>query len=821
MKRSNRRSLPALALPHTRNVSTSSDETLVWSPSGPPTSTPPAASQVDQDLRDAAERVVRQKQADEIRRLRQVAGALTREKDDETQRADGLQNDLAISETSRQKSLDMAIQYYKKHGNPFLGELESLSERVEEMRREIWSRDHLIQDRDAVIEALGRDRDLYASRDHWIVMQQRFYELQQRYDQMPADLRSLERRYGDLEDNYVDLYRICRNREADVTVLRAQLRQVQDERDQLEHDTLTAEQQLENAMSRYRELKVERDQLLIQKAEFEELAGVKERLLADVASRSFKRTIILSCMLDGFEVETCDDELVSLCQLAQEHLGIDHKEFYKDFVVARARAKRDEEAGEERGESGVAKAHACNTSSSAAASNFDRQGPGTHHAGPSKSSITTESPNTYDARRRREVAAAEEAILGPLGLGFEDGSPTLKTIPKSSKPSRVAGLIPTSPDTPSKPRRGLFSSGADIDQVTPARTGGAGGIARDQWKIAADDLHELTEVFRGPRVQQVDIVSPEAGIQTAIGEDGGRGDVRDPAPVSFLSRNEEDLYEDDLVEEAEVERDFVASNPPKMPLAEDSRVFQDMGLGSENVQHEADAIPNIPKEAFNAPSWEDFNFGESSSAIRFTGSANQSSVLTEGPSASPSGIFNLASAHTAQAPVDAYTPPTFGQDFNFGGSSTAVSFTASQNAHTCLPTSAPELESAAASSILGMPLVADPSAVIAEANDEMQNEEASEAIEESSKAEALSPEKQTSKKAKAKAKKAEEKVGKAEERKEAALNAKGPNRNQRRAASRERKAKEKKAQAEAKKAQSATTKAAERRRAVATAMMRA
>ena len=815
-----------MALNHSRNVSTSSDETLVCSPTGPPTSTPPAASQVDQDLRDAAERIVRQKQAAEIRRLRQVAGELTREKDDEIQRAEALKIDLAVSEANRQASLDMAIQYYKKQGNPFLVDLEALSERVEEMRREISSRDNVILDRDAVIEALGREVDLYAGRDHWIVMEQRYYDLQQRYGQMPADLRSLERRYGNLEDNYVDLYRICRNREADVTVLRAQLSQVQDERDQFKRDASTARQQSENAVSRYREVKANRDHILVEKAESEEQARTKKRLLADLASRSFKRTIILSCMLDDFDVETCDDELASLCQLAQEHLGIDYKELYKDFAVAKA-AKRDEEAGEERDESGVAKAHTRNTASSAAAPNFDRQEPGTHHAEPSRSSATTESPNTYDARRRREVAAAEEAILGPLGLGFEDGSPTLKSMPipegsKSSKAPHMKKFLPASPATPIKIRRGLFAPGAnEIDQVTPARTGGTGGIARDQWRIAADDLHELTEVFRGPRVQQVDIVSPEAGIQTAAGEDGSRGDGRDPAPIWFLNRNEEDLYEDDLVEETEVERDFVASNPsPKMPLAEGSRVFQDLEIGNGNVQQEVDATPNIPKEAFNAPKFENFNFGESSGAIRFTGSEDQSSAIAEGPSASPSsGIFNLASARTTQAPVNTYTPPIFGQDFNFGGSNTAVSFTASQNAPSCLPTPAPELESAAASSVLGMPLAEDSPAVTVEARNEVSNEEASDnAIEENRPAEALSAKPQNSKKAKAKAKKAEEKARKAEERKQVALQAKGPNRNQRRAASRERKAAEKKAQAEAKKAQSATTKAAERRRAVATAM---
>ena len=765
-----------------------------------------------------------------MHRLKQVVRELRREKDGETQRAEGLQNDLAVSETSRQMSLNMAIQYYQTQGN-FL-DVETLTERIHQMRLEIrwrddliWERDELIRSRDELIEALGRDVVLYSDQAHWHLMQQRFWELQQRYQQMPADFRSLERRHGDLQDDHVDLSRRFRNLEANLTVLRAQLSQVQDERDQFEYDASIADQQSRNAVSRYREMKAKRDQILIQKAESEEQSGAKERLLAELASRMFKRTIILSCMLDDLEVETYDDELASLCQFAHEHLGIDYRALYQDFVLAKARAKRDEEAVEERGEGDVPEAHACNTSSSGATSTSDRQEPTICHAGPSNSSAVTESPNTYDARRRREVAAAEEAILGPLGLGFEDGSPTLKTIPKSSKPSRVTGLVSTSPETPSQTRRGLFASGADeIDQVTPARTGGTRGIARDQWKIAADDFHQLTEVFRGPRVQPVDIVSPEATEDDEEGSRGGRADSpSDSEGGAFLSQNQDHSYENDLVEEVEVEDDPVASSSsPKMPLAEGSRVFQGLGMGNESTPHEADATSGVPKEAFNAPTLEDFVFGESSGAILFTGSGNESSALGEASPASPSsGIFNLTSASIAQAPVNAYAPSTFGQNFNFGGSNTAVSFTASQNAPSCLPISAPELGSAAAFSVPGTSLAEDSPAVTAEADDEVPNEEASDkkALEEDSKADALSPNKQTTKKAKAKAKKVQEKARKTEERKEAALNAKGPNRNQRRAASRERRATEKKAQAEAKKAQSATTKAAERRRAVATALM--
>ena len=722
----------------------------------------------------------------------------------------------------------MAIQYYKKQGNPFLVDLESLSERVEEMRRENIFRDNLIQDRNEMIDALGREINLYADRNHWILMQQRFYDLQQQYGEMPAALRSLERRNGDLQDDFDDLSNDFKGLEAELTVLRAQLSQVQDERDQLEYEGSTAERQLENAASRYRRMEIRCNEILDQKAEFEEQAEAKDRLLADLASRMFKRTIIMADMLDDRGVDPVDEELISLCQLAHEHLGLDAKDVYSDVEVAKAEEKRTAGSGEERGESGGAKAPVGTASSSATASNSNQQEPTVRLAGHSNISNINrneglESPNSYDARRRREVAAAEKAILGPLGLGFEDGSPTLKSMPvpegsKSSKAPKIKNFLRASPAT----RKGLFTSGADeIDQVTPARTGGTGGIARDQWQIAADDLREMTEVFRGPRMHPVDVVSPEA-----TDDEEGIGGDREHSPSyseggAFLSPNEGDLYEDDLVGEVAVEGGpILSSSSTKMPLAEGPRVFQDLEMGSESVPQEAATVPDLPKEAFKAPRFEDFNFGESSGAILFTGSENPSSALTAGTPASPSpGLFHLTSAST-QAPVKANDRPPFEQNFNFGGNNTAVSFTASQKAPPCLPNSAPELESAAASSILGKTWTKNSPAVTAQAEDEVPIEEASDKpLEEDAKADVLSPNKQMKKKARAQAKKAQEKVRKVEERKEAALEAKGPNRNQGRAASRGRRGAEKKAQADAKKAQSAAMKAASRRRAVANAMM--
>ena len=196
-------------------------------------------------------------------------------------------------------------------------------------------------------------------------------------------------------------------------------------------------------------------------------------------------------------------------------------------------ASGDIEIEEERGESSVPRAQSDDTSSSMSTSESHYHERSKFIAGTKNGAIiaTTdrgyllETPDSFEARRRREVAAAEEEILGPLGLGFEAGSPTLKTksVPEGAKSSKVSKIMDhslPSPNTPNKTMGGLLTSAADcIDQVTPARAGGTSGIARDEWKVAGDDLHAFTEVFRSGRAQPIDIVSP--GVEEKGAEDGG------------------------------------------------------------------------------------------------------------------------------------------------------------------------------------------------------------------------------------------------------------------------------------------------------------
>ena len=243
-------------------------------------------------------------------------------------------------------------------------------------------------------------------------------------------------------------------------------------------------------------------------------------------------------------------------QDATKVLGLSTTEIAKSFQ--KPGTSGDMEIEEERGESSEPRAQFGDTSSSMSTSKSHCPERSKFIAGAKNGSIiaTTdqgdalETPDSFEARRRREVAAAEEEILGPLGLGFEAGSPTLKTksVPEGAKSSKVSKIMDhslTSLNTPNKTLEGLLTSAADgIDQVTPARTGGTRGIARDQWKVAGDDLHECTEVFRGGRMQPIDIVSP--GIEEQGAEDGCPRKL-EHASQSFEERGDEEKGHDPVV----------------------------------------------------------------------------------------------------------------------------------------------------------------------------------------------------------------------------------------------------------------------------------
>lgn len=808
-------------------------------------------------LQDTAEKIIDEEQADKVHRLEETVEELRVELADQAEQAKELETDMGICERNRELSFNTALRLYRNPGISVLVERHNLIDQIDQLKFEVRNRDAQIWLRDQWIETLRLDIALYANKEHWIRLQQCYYALQQQYGQMPQDFKKLEQKYEDLEDEHIDVANRLKKLEADHTELKAQHDQIRNERDRLEYDA-------------------------------EKSARAHEQFLAGLAARMFQRIIFMTGVLNNMDVDPMDNEQRALCQLAYEYLGLDATESATSCENTGANGCGEVE--EER-ESAVPETHVGDVPSLVSTSeSSDREStvPSARTDGSSTSAKfdlrdMSESPNTFDARRRREVAAAEDKILGPLGLVFENGSPTLKSKPisegsKSSEVSRVMSRFPNSPSTPSKTLRALLTSGADdIDQVTPARTGGTSGIARDQWEIAGNDLQGFTEVFRGPRAQPIGIVSPGVGWKGA--EDGGRLKEEDFFQESeenaFLGTNENGVHDEGLVEEMEVGSDldkaedgavlegddgeiggsrdesgdegschdtaavlnqctvsgghdlftspaaalkpetsvgFSTFKPfPRIPWMEGSSVFHGLGVRNEAIHQEAYAIPSLPKEAFNAPQFQDFNFGGSSGGVPFIGHETKS-LLLQGPTSEPTsiGLFNFSSTLLAQAPRTACHPLRFQQDFNFGGNNGGVSFTANGMRSSSLPAAATVLGLAGASSVVGTSLAQNIPSVLAQAEEKAPKEEISNnaTVENhGTEKDALAP--SMPKQKKAKGKKAKEAAPKNEEPK-----VEGPNRAQRRAASRERKAAEKKAKAVA---NNATRRG---RSAVAAAMMR-
>lgn len=756
-------------------------------------------------LQDAAKEIIRQKQADKVHELEEVIEGLQSSLAERTERAEELEADLKLCEGHRELNLNTALRLYQDPGALVLVEHRNMIDQIGQLKSEVLDRDSQIQFRDQLIEALRLDLSLYANQEQWVFLRQSYFALQQQYGRMPEDFRQLELKYQDLEDRHIEVINNFKRLEGDHTELKALHDQIEHERHLLEVDAKDIKQSLAETEARMWALEVNRDQVMEQKAKSERKARANEQFLAGLAARMFKRTIFMARVLEQMDVDPIDDEQATLCQLAYEHLGLDAAEVSRSFQETGTIGELEVE--EARDESGTPETQAGHTSSSMSASRSKIHETTVHLTGANETPKLAaadgidvpESPASFEARRRREIAAAEEKILGPLGLGFEDGSPTLKTkpIPASSKPSKTLKMIdqfPMSPDTPNKTLGGFFKSGPDVlDQVTPIRTGGTRGIARDQWKIAGDDLQEFTEVFRGPRVQPVDIVSPDFRMK---GPAAGRRleeekFSQDPGKSELLVTNEDSVYDKGLVEERRVSSDlkiaedsteltaddgeadgskdergdednadssaailkeftvpqghedgfdgdiktrnqiftngsiqadgkssniwketsfgvgkqegsfseyqdpstapptttlttesivnFAKSKAVQTPLEEGSPVFQDLIVANEAASEERNAVPSLPKEAFHAPQFQDFNFGSSGGGVpfSFTGSQDLSLALPEPtPEPASTGLFNFHSESSAQPPTKGSPPRQFTQDFNFSDNNSAVPFTA-------------------------------------------------------------------------------------------------------------------------------------------------
>ncbi len=595
-KRRNRHSLPALPLDHSRNVSASSDDTLVSSQNGSSSSSP-IASNFSQALQYTAEKMMREKQADKMYWLEEECEALRTNLAHQTERAKELETNFKICQKDRQYNLDTALRLYGKAEKMVLVETRNMLDQIGQLKVEVQERDSLIWSRDQLIDALRLELDRYASLEHWVLLWQNFQALQQKYGQMPQDLYYLERKYEDLEDEHIDVSNKLRKLEGDYIELKIQRDQISDERDQLEDEAESSKQSSTEMAARLWALEVKCEENFDQKVKYEKKAKAREQLLTDVAARMFKRVISMAGVLENMDVDPMDEEQITLCQLARKHLGIDAAEIDSSFE--KTGTSGDNGVGQGGDASGVREPHAGDVTSPFSMSKTNKHQPKAAVTGTKVSSLfasiggkgVSESPDTFHARRRCELAAAEEKLLGPLGLGFEDGSPTLKTRPvfetaKSPKKSKFMGLFPKSTDTPSEGLRSHSTVSAnDIDQVTPARTGGTGGIARDERKVAGDDLEGFTEVFRGPKAQPIDLLSPPAALKS------------EPSP-GFT----------------------IFNSVPTTPSGKGSPIPQNLGARDEARKEKAHTTPSLSKAAFHAAETKDFDFGGSSRGAPFIGS---------------------------------------------------------------------------------------------------------------------------------------------------------------------------------------------------------
>ena len=242
-----------------------------------------------------------------------------------------------------------------------------------------------------------------------------------------------------------------------------------------------------------------------------------------------------------------------------------------------------------------------------------------------------ETPEAWNARRKLEVAEAEERVLGPLGLCFGRDGFTLKTKKKTEGHLKVKA--------------------GNADHVTPARAGGTSGIPRADWHEAINELRSMAQSFKGPAVQAVDSLSQKT-----------------PTKVSAIGSPEYAYQDPPLFEDHEA-------------CAEDTEDFEDAveGGGADrfgNVEEEdedgsaVDEAGGEMEEGVEANGVGDEG-GENGQAEQVAGYAGVGESVTVS-GANPDVSQNiqhqgLGGETYSAASIKSPSPPTL-QTFNFGGS---------------------------------------------------------------------------------------------------------------------------------------------------------
>lgn len=634
--------------------------------SGNSSSTPsPVTPQVDQLLQDAAEKTIGEKQYDIVHEPEKAIEVLRQDLVDQTTRAEELATDLEVCKRYRGLYFNTALRLFRSPEDSVMVERRNLIHQMNQLKFEVLERDSQIWSRDQLIDSLRSDVALYAKQGQRTFLGDSFHVLQAKYGQ---DTQRLEQKYQTLEQKYQRLgqeYEDLKNEHIVVsnrfkTLERGHIQlevlynQVKSERDLLEDDAKTSKQTSAEAAVRFWALEVERYHIIEQKVESENKARAREQRLMKLAVRMFKRTVFMAGILDDLDADPIDDEQMTLYELAYKYLGLDATEITDSFKKIRAIGVR--EVKEERDEISAPENYRGDFSSSMSAAEFNNHEqpvPIVVASGGSTTAATQgkdvpESRDTFNAKRQRRVAVAEEKVRGPMGLGFEAGSPMLKTkrIPERSRRSKILefmGPFPTSTVTTSKtaPTGGnLLAAGAeDIDQFTPARTGSTCVIARDQWEIPGGDPQEFTQVFMCPRAQPTNIVSP--GVGTKAAEDASRireqNLSQDSEGGGFSSTNEDGLHGKRLVEELAVGPDL--GNAEDDEAAEEEHchdtaaVFDEFTIpggheGETRIYNHIATNPSTPAIGESSDIWKGTSF--------WTGKVHQRLSFTTSQKTSPS-----------------------------------------------------------------------------------------------------------------------------------------------------------------------------------------
>ena len=239
------------------------------------------------------------------------------------------------------------------------------------------------------------------------------------------------------------------------------------------------------------------------KALEKEIATVRHGL-GGLAGDCFERMVRLTLALKDQGINAMDEEHKKICERAPYHVGFDERDIVKwvNEEIEEERNGKDQAAGGEAGNENRSYHVILDQA-------YDVKAP--------KSDVCQESPETHNVRRQREIAEAEERLLGPIGIAISaDG--TVKDV------QAAKGQL-----HPDQSHHALNSSPAagTIDDNTPSKTGKSKEISGEDWQNGAS---EVRSVFQHPRPANYELLDHLAAGSSVKGQLVTNDDLRNVLP---------------------------------------------------------------------------------------------------------------------------------------------------------------------------------------------------------------------------------------------------------------------------------------------------